>query len=155
VSIIRWIEWYGFVYGCIAVAGSIVFEIGCWAGYQLPNSPAPFQWLFGLQSVPLFLVCLPSIVPRQPVIGVTPARLIAARFFLALAGLQVIGMILWIAIAARVQRVDDVSLVYIMTVGFSSVVLFISVTIACGWAFSWPEIRHSRRQETKIAAGPD
>lgn len=146
MSVIRWIEWYGFIYGCIAVAGSIVFEIGCVAGYQLPNSSAPFQWLFGLHSVPLFLVCLPSIVPRQPVIRVTPARLIAARLFLAVTGLQVISMILWIAIAARVQHADDVSLVYIMTVGFSSVVLFISVTIACGWAFSWPEIFWRRRR---------
>jgi hypothetical protein len=41
----------------------------------------------------------------------------------------------WNAIAARVQHVDDMSLVYIMTVGFSSVVLLLSVTIACGWAF--------------------
>ncbi|HVW06829.1 MAG TPA: hypothetical protein VHB78_17625 [Vicinamibacterales bacterium] len=154
MSVIRWIERYGFIYGCVAVAGSIVFEFACWAGYQLPNSPVPFQWLFGLHSVPLFLVCLPSIVPRRPVIGVTPARVLVARLFLAVSGLQVIGVILWIAIAARVQHVDDMSLVYIMTVGFSSVVLLLSVTIACGWALSWPEIFSRRRKSLRCNNAP-
>jgi hypothetical protein len=146
VRIIRWIEWFGFSYGCIAAVASAFFEIKCWLGYQLPDSPTMFQWIFTLHFILLFLVCSPSILPRRPVLKPTGRRVVAARLVLAISGAQVVGIVVWIAIATRLQRVNDDLLVYIMTVGFSSVLLLISITIVCGWALSWPTIFSSYNQ---------
>lgn len=151
---IRWLEWYGFIYGCLATAASAVLEVACLRGYHLPDSPDVFQYVFVLQFVPLLLVCSPSILVRRPVIRPTSAGITIARAMLAISALQIVGLLSWLAVAARIQHADDNMLIYIMTLELSSVLFFSSAIIACGWAFSWPEIFSRHRKSLRCNNAP-
>jgi hypothetical protein len=43
---------------------------------------------------------------------------------LAISALQIVGLLSWLAVAARIQHADDNMLIYIMTLELSSVLFF-------------------------------
>lgn len=131
----RLMQWYGFLYGCVATVVSTVLCVLAILGFSLiPDSRGLVGVVFSAQVVPWFLM----IHLRADKAILRPVRpvIIIGRCLTAFAWLQLIVLALWLA---NMDRPSDEVGGWIVSMSLASLLLGSSLFIMFGWGFGYEE----------------